>query len=707
MRLKRLELSGFKSFAKKTSLLFDAPVTAIVGPNGSGKSNCAEAFRWCLGERSMKSLRGARGEDLIWNGPPTGGASRAGRATVTLCFDNRDRQFNLDFDEVVIGREVQRDGTNTYLINGSAVRHRDIMELLASVSLGASDHYIVHQGDADRILSANPRERREMIEDALGLRLYQWKIEESEKKLAQTEENRKQVEGLRREIAPHLRWLKKQAEKVEQADHWRRELKQLYFDYLRCEEAYLEAERQAIVAAKAEPAAELAVVRAKLQSQAAGNDTAAFDDQARTLAKRKEECSRRLGRLEGRLELKEAEQRRRGAEAKRDFTWAEVAQFTAELSAQLDQTDRLSDPFSLKAALRQIREQLGLFLNRGRSAPAGTDGEEAIAAIKAERAAAEAELAAIAEDENRLFQAAAAARETERQHYQWRARENELAGRLNLALAREEKWRLAEAEFRREIEEGAVLVDQEIKRYRELTPSPVGAEDRSAQEDRRRQLERLKIRLEDLGLESSDLLKEYRETTARDEFLAKEIGDLEQSAAALRQIILDLDGKIRQEFKFGLAKINERLQEFFTPMFGGGTARLDEVNYLETESPNEDKKEGIEISVNLPRKRIKGLNMLSGGERALTSIALLFAISQVNPPPFLILDETDAALDEANSRKYGEMVANLAAHSQLILITHNRETMSRASVIYGVTMGADGVSKLLSIKFDEAAAFAK
>jgi chromosome segregation protein len=121
----------------------------------------------------------------------------------------------------------------------------------------------------------------------------------------------------------------------------------------------------------------------------------------------------------------------------------------------------------------------------------------------------------------------------------------------------------------------------------------------------------------------------------------------------------------------------------------------------------ENEEEGIDIEVSLPRKKIKGLVMLSGGERALTSIALLFAISQVNPPPFIILDETDAALDEANSRKYGDMIESLAKYSQLILITHNRETMSRAGVIYGVTMGSAGTSKILSIQFDEAVVVAK
>ena len=137
------------------------------------------------------------------------------------------------------------------------------------------------------------------------------------------------------------------------------------------------------------------------------------------------------------------------------------------------------------------------------------------------------------------------------------------------------------------------------------------------------------------------------------------------------------------------------------------SSELHEVAEEEALAARESEAEtGIDISIRLPRKRISGLAMLSGGERALTSIALLFAMSQVNPPPFLILDETDAALDEANSRRYGELIERLAKHSQLILITHNRETMKRAGVLYGVTMGSDGASKLLSVQFDEAAAAA-
>src|SRR3989344_2327890 len=126
MYLKELTIAGFKSFAKKGELEFSSPITAIVGPSGSGKSNVAEAFRFVLGEQSMKSMRGKRGEDLIWNGSAE--VSRAGRASVKLWLDNTGKIFTIDFDEVTIERVVNRDGNNEYFLNGSQVRLKDVFE---------------------------------------------------------------------------------------------------------------------------------------------------------------------------------------------------------------------------------------------------------------------------------------------------------------------------------------------------------------------------------------------------------------------------------------------------------------------------------------------------------------------------------------------------------------------------------------------------
>src|SRR6185437_791291 len=166
------------------------------------KSNVAESFRFVLGEQSMKSMRGKRGEDLIWNG--SAAVPRAGRASVKLIFDNSDRALNLDFDEVTLERVVHRSGENDYLLNGSQVRLRDIAELLSQANIGASGHHIISQGEADRVLSASVRERREMLEDALGLTAYLYKREEAQRKLQKSGENMREVMSARRELAPTL-----------------------------------------------------------------------------------------------------------------------------------------------------------------------------------------------------------------------------------------------------------------------------------------------------------------------------------------------------------------------------------------------------------------------------------------------------------------------------------------------------------------------
>ena len=145
MYLKSLEIGGFKSFAKKTELEFSTPISAIVGPNGSGKSNVAEAFRFVLGEQSIKSMRGKRGEDLIWNGSKD--SARANRAFVRVTLDNSKKVFPIDFDEITIERTVHRDGTNEYAISGSRTRLKDVVELLAAANIGPSGHHIISQGE--------------------------------------------------------------------------------------------------------------------------------------------------------------------------------------------------------------------------------------------------------------------------------------------------------------------------------------------------------------------------------------------------------------------------------------------------------------------------------------------------------------------------------------------------------------------------------
>ena len=241
--LKRLEIAGFKSFARKTALDFATATTAVVGPNGSGKSNIAEAFRFALGEQSMKSMRGKRSEDLIFAGSHE--TARQNRASVAIVFDNRKKIFpKLDFDEVVIERAVFRDGASEYSVNGSKVRLRDIQELLASANIGETGHHIISQGEADRILLASPKERRAMLEDALGLKVFEFKKQEALRKLEKTRENVREVESLRRELAPHLKFLAKQVEKLERAEELMRDLAEKAREYFSIEEKFIAVEKE-------------------------------------------------------------------------------------------------------------------------------------------------------------------------------------------------------------------------------------------------------------------------------------------------------------------------------------------------------------------------------------------------------------------------------------------------------------------------------
>ncbi len=783
MYLKGLEINGFKSFAKKSNLEFTSAISAIVGPNGSGKSNIAEAFRFVLGEQSIKSLRGKKGEDLIFNGSVDTG--RSNRASVKVIFDNRKRFLNIDFDEVSLERVVHRDSVNEYFINGSQARLKDIIELLSGAHIGSSGHHIISQGEADKILNANLKDRRAMIEDALGLKIYQYKRQESERKLGKTQDNIASVESLRKEVAPHLRFLKKQMEKVEKTLQMKDELLGLYLEYLKREDDYIKFTHASNVAERAPLQKELHKLEAELVSAkkilegSTGKDKKSIElilleEKIRGVRGEKDFLMRDLGRIEGEVSSEERIIKKQKeisqTEEGKMVSLKEVEGFVDEVVRSAESAEGLSDIGALKKLFDNVKKIVVGFVakNRsGRNEALVRESEEYLAELFLQKKNVEVKVVSF-EKEEVAFQTEYNAlraeierekdtnREAERAMFSLMTRQNEVIVALANVKNAEDKVKLEEENFKRELGEALVLVGRAVLDFASHTLAPAGSgsttgsdenasenadtnstvsnkkEPRTVQEDRRRVIEKIKIRIEDAGGGGSDeIMKEFKEVSERDSFLERELGDLQKSAESLKILITELDEKLTTEFKNGVEKINVQFQEFFSLMFGGGNASLlvvkekkknrardsrddsdtDLSAVLEMEDgqirEEEEELEGLDIAVSLPRKKIKGLVMLSGGERALTSIALLFAVSQVNPPPFIILDETDAALDEANSRKYGDMIENLSKYSQLILITHNRETMSRAGILYGVTMGSGGISKLLSIEFEEAVVVAK
>ena len=223
MYLKRLELHGFKSFADKTTLEFMPGITVVIGPNGSGKSNISDSIRWVLGEQSMKSLRGAKSEDIIFAG--TQNRKSLGFAEASIVIDNSDGKLPIEYNEIVVTRRIYRSGESGYFINKAPCRLKDVLELFMDTGIGKDGYSIIGQGKIDEILSNKSEERRHIFEEAAGIVKYRVRKMESEKKLEQTKLNLLRITDILAEIESKIEPLKNQSEKAKKFLDLREELK--------------------------------------------------------------------------------------------------------------------------------------------------------------------------------------------------------------------------------------------------------------------------------------------------------------------------------------------------------------------------------------------------------------------------------------------------------------------------------------------------
>ena len=743
MYLTSLEIKGFKSFATKEHFDFTSHISGIVGPNGSGKSNVAEAFRFVLGEQSLKNLRSKKGPDLIF----TGTRGQLNRASVSVTFDNSHKQLAIDYSEVVIERVVLRDGSNEYFINKNKVRARDVVELLAGANIGSTGHHIISQGEADKIMMISPRERKQVIEEALGLKAYLLKRTESVRKLEKTQANLREIKHEERATLPKLNYLKREVEKIQQARALRQELHTLYQAYFPAQQSLEEQikkqqeEQQGIAQHLGTLQEELRHREAEMLDAQSAERKSSLEQEKKEveqnllkLRREKNDYQREIGKLEAVIDIEQAKQRHSTEEATQDQDrcetvarslhriwreWATTLLSQESLSAERSQRwqSRLGDYDALpeESKEKNRRYALSILSDLGEAQAEQTIFDSSV-------------LVQSEEQRSHLLSQVEELTATEPQlQERLDGLEQQLASpaltthKITIAILELEKQmgelRSQEQACRRseeELHKTLRIFETEAVHARNL----FGAEaDSFSQGEPREDLNlqekiiRTRALLEHAGsTRGEEMIEEYEATKKQADYIREQVGDLEATSQSLHQLIKELDERIEEQFRQGMIHINQSFSEFFQTLFGGGRAVLEVVRVpvgrpLETEEQEFDL--GVEMKVDLPNKKISSLSMLSGGERSLTSIALLFAMSQVTPPPFIILDETDAALDEANSKRYGDMMEQLARHSQLIVITHNRETMSRAGSLYGVTMGEDGVSRLLSVSLEEAEVVAK
>jgi chromosome segregation protein len=720
MLLKRLELVGFKSFAEKTVLEFPGGIAGIVGPNGSGKSNVLDAVRWILGEREAKNLRGDKAEDLIFAG--TQKRPRMGMAQVSLIFDNSSGFFAVDFSEVSIVRRIDRDGISQYFLNKTEVRLKDIIDFFAKARLGTHGLTVINQGESDLFVKSSPKERREMIEEVLGLRQYQIKKNEAQRKLKNTGINIDKVRVMLDEIGPHLRFLKKQTAKWEKLSETEKELNDLESIYFKnkLKEILVGLEKfsprlKEIDVKLAQKVLELKVLQEQLMKveNSRPSNKAQLDSlqvKREGLLNKKSLLEIELGRLEVKIEFSSSKE----VDPKKALI------VLNDLKALIKNVSEESDLGKIKSALNEIFSKIDNFLKFGNEKGASPE----LAEFKNAKEKLSEQLNEIIKELESLkkmeggFSADLESFNSEfRKSFQLvEAKKDEIAG----LESEKNRIHFDTERFNLRMQDLETQVSQAGKDINELKTNLENIEPVNIFESERK-IFKLRAEVASVGEIDQALLNEAKETETRFNFLSVQLADLEKASSDLGALIKDLDLKIHNDFASSLNKINEEFNKFFQLMFGGGKGKL----YLEKPEvkkqvlPDEGLADGseqitrssepeeedelsarIELELVIPRKKIKGLEMLSGGEKSLVSIAVLFALISVSPPPFLVLDEVDAALDERNTKRFAELIKDFSKKSQFIIVTHNRSTMESSNVLYGVTMEEDGVSKVLSIKLE-------
>lgn len=729
MFLKRIEINGFKSFADKTILEFPSSIVAIVGPNGSGKSNIVDAIRWVLGEREAKNLRGEKADDLIFSG--TQKKPRVSMASVSMVFDNTDKKIPLDFNEVVVTRKAARNGVSEYLINDSKVRLKDIINLFSKARVGSRGITIISQGAADLFVSSSDEKRMDMIKEVLGLKEFELKKHDAKLKLQNTLSQIEKINAMMQEVLPRLRLLKKQALKFDKRKEIRNKLIDLEKNYYAYTILSIFLQKDKI----SKPISEL---KNKLQKERGELEkckeklkeiekTNIKNDLVLFISRKKGKLLDKKSKLERELYRIETEEKISG-EGENIISYHKYEELFRTLKKRLGKILNILNINKIKSEIREL-------LNMVESETSRKDNNKSLEnermndmknKIKISINAISNELKKLEEKELNASRSANSFRskfkeafiEVEQKKDGLRMIENKIKN-IKFDI---EKLEYKESEIKRKIEiDGGDY--NEIVNYARR----VGIKKLSELNKDFNMIENeiIKLRNEFImtGEIDSTILEEYKKVEKHYNFLKKEYNDLIIAYSDLKKMILELENILRERFRASFSKVNDAFNEYFKIMFGGGWAKLkyshakkntvNEIENINVEKNNnsiageikkieqeEEKMQGISIELAVPSKKSHSLESLSGGERSLVSLAALFSIVSIGRPPFLILDEADAALDEKNSNRFAQLIKRFSENTQFILVTHNRTIMEEANILYGITMD-EGVSKVLSLKLKD------
>ena len=726
MQLKHIKLSGFKSFVDPTKISFPTNMVGVVGPNGCGKSNVIDAVRWVLGELSAKNLRGESMVDVIFNGSENRKAS--GQCSIELLFDNSSAKIGgeyASYNEVSIKRVMTRDAQSNYFINNTKCRRKDVQDIFLGTGLGPSSYAIIEQGMVSKLVSAKPDELRTYIEEAAGVSKYRERRKETESRIKRTKENLSRVKDIKDEIGRLIKRLENQSKAAEKYNVLKKDKAKIELDKavlfsieaksnrdglqkkldslnrdLKIKNVESETIQSQIDQFRTENESVLSEYEdAQKNFYAVGAEIAKREANLQNIIKNEQETKSNLAKVKQNYEkAKETEKnfdelspsekamhilnsiintiqkyginseniKEKAIELKSLLTdilniaSAQSKTLTEEYSSrQNDLEDQIINAEKLK---KSIEEEIKVFVDKSSSA------ESVLISLRQKQSKFNNELREL---ENKKSIAALDAKT--------------ISEKITNIRLEQKTYEINLDNSNKKIKEAGIDKDKiDFSQYEDLTVDEL--------EEKLVNIETKIIKLGAINLAAPE---EIEEESKRKKELDEQYNDLIESLEKLTGAIKKIDQETKTIFKNSFDSVNIKLREMFPKLFGGGVAEL---TLTEEDALNA----GVILMARPPGKKNSSISQLSGGEKALTALALVFAIFDLNPAPFCLLDEVDAPLDDLNTVRFINLVEEMSKSVQFIFITHNKVSMERSDYLMGVTMQEAGVSRMVSVDVNQA-----
>ncbi|MBM3700183.1 MAG: hypothetical protein FJW68_04610 [Actinobacteria bacterium] len=768
MYLKNITLRGFKSFAKKSQLIFEPGISVIVGPNGSGKSNIADALSWVLGMQSPKSLRATSMDDVIFRSRN----EELGIAEVSLLFDNRDKFLPLDFAEVKFTRRVFTKGGSEYYINSTPVRLTDILDITAEQGIGKGLYTIINQGQIDELALLKPLDRKFIVDEILGISKHKTRRAKSKSKLAKVSTDIERVSDLMLEVKRTLDPLELASRKAQQyfgvlndlkesemslfiaefnslnaswnsesanyeskkneIEKYAGEILNLYSEKNRYEESF--SKKQELFNQLKDRIESFNEISNRLENFSAitgskirvfNTLSSMFENQYENIkntaseikfekTKRNEFEDNKLSAYEKLLALKssfndmiikikntpgageilaEAERYYSQLEDTVDY-FRKILGTNAESNEEIVKSEGSKKDFvnskdinKFETGMKKNLENIKLL--RQYCLKKMKESEKFFTILDTfNTLSLKLKKILLARFDNLL-----------KDINEYNTQESRLLSKINeLSLKKQSiENEIYRAELQREqIREKVKNISEEIIENYNLTLDYIFKNYGPSEdiEKSKRIVKKLKTELKNYGSINPNATTEYKVIKERYDFLDIQYKDLTESKKKLEELIHEINLKIEEMFTSRFDEINKNFGNYFRALFPLGAG---EMILLKIEIEGE-KDFGIDLKVDIGNNKMVPLSLLSGGEKALVSIAFLFSIFSINYSPFYVFDEIDAALDDMNLNRFISLVKKFASGRQVIIITHQKKTMEIADTIYGITMQSTGMSKIVSEK---------